>query len=76
MVYEMECQQAIEIVVNGERHAAPAGLTILKLLGDLNVDPARVAVELDRQIIKRSEWRERELVTGARLEIVQFVGGG
>jgi thiamine biosynthesis protein ThiS len=35
-----------------------------------------VAVELDRRILPRSEWGAAVLRPGARLEIVQFVGGG
>ena len=77
MVYEMECQPtAMEIVVNGEPRRAPAGLTILGLLEELRLEPARVAVELDRRIVKQAEWAYRELGPGAKLEIVQFVGGG
>jgi len=74
----MECQPTgtVEIVVNGETRQAPAGQTILGLLEDLRLEPERVAVEFDRRIVKRAEWASRELSAGARLEIVQFVGGG
>ena len=53
----------IDIVVNGEPQTAPEGQTVMGLLHQLELDPARVAVELDRRILKQ-------------LEIVQFVGGG
>jgi thiamine biosynthesis protein ThiS len=66
----------IDIVVNGETHSVPEGQTILGLLGQLNLDPARVAVELDRRIVKQPNWKETVLPPGAQLEIVQFVGGG
>jgi len=66
----------IEIVVNGETRTAPPGQTILDLLQQLHLDPARVAVEMDRRIIKQPRWSETVLEPGARLEIVQFVGGG
>jgi len=66
----------IEIVVNGETRTAPPGQTILDLLQQLQLDPARVAVEMDRRIIKQPRWSETVLEPGARLEIVQFVGGG
>ena len=42
----------------------------------LDVDPARVAVELNRSIIQRGAWGEAIVGAGATLEIVQFVGGG
>jgi sulfur carrier protein len=66
----------IGIVVNGERRAAPAGQTIAALLRDLGLDPARVAVELNRRIVKQPLWESTALSDGAELEIVQFVGGG
>jgi sulfur carrier protein len=46
------------------------------LLLDLAIDPARVAVELDRCIVKPQQWEATALADGAQLEIVQFVGGG
>jgi sulfur carrier protein len=66
----------IRIVVNGEDRTVPEGQTILGLLQDLRIDPARVAVELDRLIVKQPHWDATSLRAGARLEIVQFVGGG
>lgn len=66
----------MEIIINGETKAAEEGLTVLQLLESLAIDPAKVAIELDRRIIKSPLWAETRLQSGARLEIVQFVGGG
>jgi thiamine biosynthesis protein ThiS len=66
----------IEIVVNGDRRSLPEGLTLLGLLRELELEPARVAIELDRRIVKQPEWANTVLQPGAKLEIVQFVGGG
>jgi sulfur carrier protein len=66
----------IEIVLNGERRPAPEGQTVLGLLQQLELDPARVAVELDRRILKQPHWAATVLRPGAEIEIVQFVGGG
>lgn len=66
----------MEILVNGERRMAAEGQTILGLLRDLGLDPARVAVECDRRIVKQGAWEETVLHDGSALEIVQFVGGG
>ncbi len=66
----------IDIVVNGERRAIPPGQNILELLRELQLEPARVAVELDRRIVKQPRWSETILEAGASVEIVQFVGGG
>jgi thiamine biosynthesis protein ThiS len=66
----------IKIVVNGESRTVPQGQTILGLIRDLGLEPARVAVELDRAIVKQPRWEETILPQDARIEIVQFVGGG
>ncbi len=67
---------AIEIMLNGERRSTPEGQTVLELLQQLELDPARVAIELDRRILKQPRWAETRLRPGAEIEIVQFVGGG
>ena len=73
-------QDAIEstfrIVVNGESREVRAGETIAGLVRTLELDPGRLAIELDRRIVKRTAWAATGLSEGARLEIVQFVGGG
>ncbi|HXM43425.1 MAG TPA: sulfur carrier protein ThiS [Bryobacteraceae bacterium] len=66
----------IEVAINGEMRSIPQGQTILQLLESLALDPARVAVELDRRIVKPRDWAATQVAEGAHLEIVQFVGGG
>ena len=66
----------IEIVLNGETHRAPEGQTVQGLLEQLRLDPSRVAVELDRRIVKQPRWADTVLHPGAQIEVVQFVGGG
>ena len=68
--------QTISIVVNGEPAQVPRGLTLSELLVHLKVDPARVAVELNREIVRKTAWDRTLIEDGGRLEIVQFVGGG
>lgn len=66
----------ISIRVNGEEREFTPGSTILALLQDLGLRPDRVAVEMNRIIIKQPLWAETEVPPGAEIEIVQFVGGG
>ena len=72
----MSTNQPVQIVVNGESRSVPGGHTILQLLESLALEPSRVAVELDRRIVKPPDWPATLLAEGAQLEIVQFVGGG
>jgi len=66
----------IEVVLNGERRSVPAGLTVDRLLAFLDLNPSRIAVELDRAIVRKSDWAASEVRDGALLEVVWFVGGG
>jgi thiamine biosynthesis protein ThiS len=66
----------LEIELNGERRDVRAGTTVRSLVVEtLKLDGARVAVELNGQILTRALW-ERALERGDRLEIVTLVGGG
>ncbi len=68
--------KTIQIVLNGESRLVPEGLNVLELLMNLGLDPERVAVELNRTIIRQTHWSEPTVEDGASVEIVQFVGGG
>ena len=68
--------ETIRIVVNGEERTVPTGLSLVDLIQLLNLEPSRVAVELNRAIVRREAWTTTVVAGGARLEIVQFVGGG
>lgn len=63
------------IVVNGEQKEV-GPLTVLGLLELLEIDPRRVAVELNLEILPKPEYSTTALQDGDRIEIVQFVGGG
>lgn len=65
----------MEITVNGDRVITdPANVT--SYLNSLDIDPARVAVELNQEILPKAEYGATLLKDGDALEIVQFVGGG
>ncbi len=66
----------IWVVINGERREVPEGLDVQGLLDFLGVDSSRVAVELNRSIVRKSDWSASKLVDGAEVEVVMFVGGG
>ncbi len=66
----------VEIVLNGESVSVPEGLTVAGLLNHLRVDPARVAVEVNRQLIRKEERSDVGIAAGAEVEVVHFVGGG
>jgi len=66
----------MKLQINGEQRELAGGLTLAALLEQLGMKPDRVAVELNREIVRREVWAHTHLQDGDRLEIVQFVGGG
>jgi sulfur carrier protein len=64
------------ITLNGENRSVEGGTTIRSLLRQLSVPEARVAVERNLSIVRKSEYDGTVLEEGDRLEIVTFVGGG
>jgi thiazole synthase len=66
----------LQVTVNGEIRIAPAGTTVAALLAAMGVDPARVAVEKNRDVVPRRTWSEAPLNDGDKIEIVAFIGGG
>ena len=68
--------EQIEIVVNGKPVRVAAGLSVAGLLEALKIEGGRVAVELNREIVRREAWDSTSVEDGAGVEIVQFVGGG
>lgn len=66
----------MRVVVNGDEREVPGGTTLERLIAILALAPERLAVELNRRVVRRAEWWSAELSEGDRVEIVHFVGGG
>jgi sulfur carrier protein len=66
----------MKLQVNGKPVELPDGSTVAALLEQLAVEPARVAVERNQDVIPRRTWAEACLAEGDQVEIVTFVGGG
>jgi len=67
---------AMQLHINGEQRDFPDGLTVAGLVAQLGMKPDRVAVELNLEIVPRTQWETTALKNGDKLEVVHFVGGG
>ncbi len=63
------------IRVNGEEKHVDEGLSVAALIAELKLTPDRVAIELNRRLIKGERYGQA-LKEGDEVEIVTFVGGG
>jgi thiamine biosynthesis protein ThiS len=66
----------MKLTVNGKPLELPDGSIVTALLLHLGVEPARVAIERNQDVIPRRTWAEATLADGDQIEIVTFVGGG
>jgi thiazole synthase len=66
----------MDVVINGERKQITAGVTLLELLSELELDPRAVVVEHNRKIVRRIGLGEVTVQDGDAIELVHFVGGG
>jgi sulfur carrier protein len=64
------------VEVNGESRDVPDHITLAEFVEQLSLAPERLAIELNREVVRRSLWPQTNLRPGDRVEIVHFVGGG
>ena len=64
------------LILNGEAREFPALGHLAALIEHLGMKADRMAVELNREIVPRTQWAATPLKDGDKLEIVHFVGGG
>ncbi len=62
--------------VNGENRECPEGSTVDTLLAQLQLDPATVLVELNRNVLAKEALSTASLKAADCVEIIQFVRGG
>jgi sulfur carrier protein len=66
----------MRLLINGEERGFDGVADVAGLVRALGLDPRRIAVERNLEIVPRSTYALAPLADGDRLEIVQFVGGG
>ena len=67
---------SLQLRVNGELREVAQGATVADLVANLGLKPEQVAVERNRQIVRRPDHAETLLRDGDHLEVVTFFGGG
>lgn len=66
----------MKVFVNGESRELGETLSLADLITQLEMPAARIAIELNREVVRRSNWDSTMLKDEDRIEIVHFVGGG
>ncbi len=66
----------LTIIVNGKETLVAEGSVLSDLIKSLGLVPERLAIELNRRIVRRADWPSTTISDGDKVEIVHFVGGG
>ena len=66
----------MRITINGESRDVIDEPSLQELVASLTLPGERLAIELNREVVRRAEWSRTKLQEGDRVEIVHFVGGG
>lgn len=64
------------VTINGEIRRLDGEVTLARLLELLSLPSKRVAVELNREVVRRSDWENTVVRDADTIEVVHFVGGG
>lgn len=66
----------MKIVLNGREEDVASGATLADLVASAGLAGKRVAIEINREIVPRSDYAARALAAGDRVEVVHAIGGG
>jgi len=66
----------MRVLINGDERELSGSVTITGLVESLELSSQRVAIELNRNVIRKKDWPETSVNDGDQIEVVHFVGGG
>jgi thiazole synthase len=67
---------ALTVTINGEARQLNGSVNLTELVTQMGLDPAKIAVERNLEVVPRSQYKDITVADGDRLEIVHFIGGG
>ena len=72
----MDVDDSVSVRVNGEHRRVPGDTSVAEMVNLMGLDPLRVAVERNLEVVPRSTLGQVTVEDGDDFEIVHFVGGG
>lgn len=66
----------MNVIINGEIKEIESSLNLRELLRRFDLPSERIAVELNREVVRKKDWETIEIKDADKIEIVHFVGGG
>ncbi len=66
----------IKIIINGIAQEIPNEVNIIELLESFSLPKERIAIELNKQVVRKKDWENIKITDADRIEVIHFVGGG
>ena len=66
----------VKVFINGETREISKQFNLLELLKEFSLPSERIAIELNKQVVRKKDWESILINDADRIEIVHFVGGG
>ena len=66
----------IQIYINGKKKLVSTDLKLISIINDLSLNNAFIAVEVNKEIIPKSEYKNRKIDEYDKIEILEMIGGG
>lgn len=66
----------MQVLINGETRNIESELNLLELLKQLELPTERIAIELNKSVVRKKDWETINISDADKIEIIHFVGGG
>lgn len=66
----------MKVFINGESREIAGEINLVELLKMFSLPQERIAVELNKEVVRKKEWANIAVKDADKIEIVHFVGGG
>ncbi len=66
----------MKIIINGETKEIPNEVNIIELLESFSLPKERIAIELNKQVVRKKDWENIKITDADQIEVIHFVGGG
>ncbi|MDQ3750513.1 MAG: sulfur carrier protein ThiS [Acidobacteriota bacterium] len=66
----------MKIIINGKTKEISNEVNIIELLESFSLPKERIAIELNKQVVRKKDWGNIKITDADRIEVIHFVGGG
>ena len=66
----------MKVTINGENKELTSEVNLFELLNELDLPTERIAIELNKDVVRKKDWQDIKVSDQDKIEIIHFVGGG